>query len=141
MPELNQKNSNRTDAPLVVRIDKWLWAARFFKTRSQATHAVDLGRATINGDRVKPARNVALGDLIRIRAEHGDFEVEVMLLSDTRGPAPIAVTLYRETDESKLKREREQLARQLSGDEGYTGKGRPTKRDRRRIGGMGFGDS
>lgn len=134
-------NKSSKDAPLTVRIDKWLWAARFFKTRSQATHAVDLGRATINGDRVKPARNVAVSDLIRIRAEHGDFEVEVLQLSDSRGPAPVAALLYRETEESRVKREREQLARQSSGEEGYVGKGRPTKRDRRRMGGMGFGDS
>lgn len=116
-----------------VRIDKWLWAARFFKTRSLAARACDLGRIRANGLTCKPAREVRLGDLLHVKTEGGDFEIEVLLLSDIRGPAPIAQTLYRETDASrearlKLAEERKAMPRVESFPEG-----RPSKRDRRVI--------
>ena len=80
-----------------VRMDKWLWAARFFKTRALAAKACDLGRIESNGQPAKPAREVRIGNMLRITNDGGDFEVEVLLLSDVRGPASVAQTLYRET--------------------------------------------
>jgi ribosome-associated heat shock protein Hsp15 len=119
-----------------VRIDKWLWAARFFKTRSLATKACELGRISSRGVQVKPAREVHAGDLFLIKNDSGDFEVEVLVLSETRGPAPVAQTLYRETEESKEARARllEQKRTMPSAptfDWDY--QGRPSKRDRREI--------
>jgi ribosome-associated heat shock protein Hsp15 len=116
-----------------VRIDKWLWAARFFKTRSLASHACDLGRITANGQPVKASREVHAGDLLGIRNEGGDFQVEVLLLSEVRGPAPVAQTLYRETDASrearrKLAEERKSMPYFESLPEG-----KPSKRDRRKL--------
>ena len=87
-----------------VRIDKWLWAARFFKTRSLAARACDLGRIQSNKQPAKPAREVHVGDLIEIKTEGGDFEVEVLLLSEVRGPVAVARTLYRETESSRALR-------------------------------------
>src|SRR5579859_4807436 len=84
-----------------VRIDKWLWAARFFKTRSLAARACDLGRIESNGQQAKPSREVRVGDLLRVRNDGGDFQVEILALSEVRGPAAVAQTLYRETDESR----------------------------------------
>src|SRR6202790_5417505 len=84
-----------------VRIDIWLWAARFFKTRSLAARACELGRIESNGQPAKPAREVRMGDLLRVRNEGGDFQVEVLALSEIRGPAAIAQTLYRESEESR----------------------------------------
>ena len=123
-----------------VRIDKWLWAARFYKTRTLATHSVDLGRVTLNGERVKPARNVHPGDRLTIRTEHGGFDIEVRQLSESRGPAPVAALLYQETEASRAARELAQQTRALDGQQGYQGKGRPTKRDRRRMGNVGYGE-
>ena len=117
-----------------VRIDKWLWAARFFKTRSMATRACDLGRAQWNGNVAKPAREVRVGDMLRIKTEGGEFEVEVLGLSDMRGPAAVAQTLYRETDTSREARALlvEQRRTMPTFDWDYDG--RPSKRDRREIG-------
>src|SRR5579871_6199250 len=84
-----------------TRIDKWLWAARFFKTRSLAARACQLGRIQANGELVKPARDIHVGNMLRISNDAGDFEIEVLQLSDMRGPASVAQTLYRETDASK----------------------------------------
>src|SRR5271170_1524410 len=84
-----------------VRMDKWLWAARFFKTRSLAAKACELGRVQSNQQLAKPSREVKLGDKLQVRTEGGDFEVEVLVLSEVRGPAPVAQTLYRETEASK----------------------------------------
>src|SRR5436309_13030038 len=84
-----------------VRIDKWLWAARFFKTRSLAARACELGRVQSNKQPVKPAREVHAGDFLEIKTEGGEFEVEVLSLSDIRGPASVAQTLYRETESSR----------------------------------------
>src|SRR5271163_3873902 len=90
----------------MVRIDKWLWAGRFFKTRSLAARACELGRIKSNGQPAKAAREVRIGDMLRITNDGGDFEVEVLLLSEVRGPASVAQTLYRETDESRKLRQK-----------------------------------
>ena len=84
-----------------VRIDKWLWAARFFKTRAMAARACDLGRILSNEQPAKPAREVRVGDMLRVSNEGGEFQVEVLLLSEVRGPAAVAQTLYRETEASR----------------------------------------
>ena len=84
-----------------VRMDKWLWAARFFKTRTLAARACELGRIESNGQRAKAARDVRVGDMLRVTNDGGDFVVEVLLLSDVRGPAAVAQTLYRETEASR----------------------------------------
>jgi ribosome-associated heat shock protein Hsp15 len=117
-----------------VRLDKWLWAARFFKTRSLATEAVDRGRVTVNGDRAKPARNVKIGDVLEIDNGSDQWEVDVMGLSDVRGPAPVARNLYEETDVSVARRAAVAENRRLFREPSADFKGRPTKRDRRLIG-------
>jgi ribosome-associated heat shock protein Hsp15 len=116
-----------------VRIDKWLWAARFFKTRSLATHACDLGRIGSGGQPAKPSREVRIGDLLQVRNDGGDFQIEVLALSETRGPATVAQTLYRETAASrelrlKLAEERKSVPHFDAWREG-----KPSKRDRREI--------
>ena len=116
-----------------VRIDKWLWAARFFKTRSMAADAVERGRVRIAGEPVKPARAVKLNDKIAIDNGSDRWEVVVLGISDKRGAAPIARELYRETEESMQRRENDSEARRLFPEPGSTIKGRPTKRDRRAI--------
>lgn len=114
-----------------LRIDKWLWAARFFKTRSLAADAVDSGKVTINAARIKPAKAIAVGDMLEIRAGKFRFEVEVLGLSNKRGGAPEAQKLYRETDDSRA--QREALAAELRAQPQPAFKGRPTKRERRKI--------
>ena len=116
-----------------IRLDKWLWAARFFKTRSLATHACDLGRIESNGQAAKPAREVRLGDLLRVKNEGGEFQVEVLVLSEMRGPAAVAQTLYRETDASREARMK--LAEERKTMPHYEGsrEGKPSKKDRRVI--------
>jgi len=116
-----------------VRIDKWLWAARFFKTRSMAAHACELGRASTNGIAAKPAREVKVGDLLRIKTEGGDFEVEVLGLSEIRGPAAVAQALYRETEASREARAPLAEARRTAPTFDFEHEGRPSKRDRREI--------
>jgi ribosome-associated heat shock protein Hsp15 len=116
-----------------VRIDKWLWAARFFKTRSLAARACELGRVRYSNQPVKPAREVRIGDLVQIRTEGGEFHVEVLLLSELRGPAPVAQTLYRETDSSREARLRSAEERRASINLSPAPSGRPSKRDRREI--------
>jgi ribosome-associated heat shock protein Hsp15 len=120
-----------------VRIDKWLWAARFFKTRSLAADALDRGRVRIGGEPVKPARIVKLDDKLTIDNGSDRWEVVVLGISGLRGPAPVARALYRETEESVQRREHDQEARRLFPEPGSTIKGRPTKRDRRAIGKVG----
>ncbi len=120
---------NRTS----IRIDKWLWAARFFKTRALASKACDLGRVRSNEIEAKPAREVHLGDMLRIRNEGGEFHIEVLQLSDMRGPAAIAQTLYRETEASKEQRQREAAERKAMQQYAPLPEHRPSKRDRRRI--------
>jgi len=116
-----------------VRIDKWLWAARFFKTRSAATDAVTGGRVHVNGARVKPSRDVQIGDTVEIRIGQLVWNVLVRGLSDKRGPAKVAVTLYEETPESAAAREQRRLELKLSSPFGADLGARPTKQDRRRI--------
>ena len=116
-----------------TRIDKWLWAARFFKTRALASDACDIGRIESNNQRAKPAREVRLGDMLRIKNEAGEFLVEVLVLSEARGPAAIAQTLYRETDESKLLRAKAAEDRKQMLQIGGITENRPSKRDRRQI--------
>jgi ribosome-associated heat shock protein Hsp15 len=116
-----------------VRIDKWLWAARFFKTRSMAVRACELGRIGCNKQPVKPAREVHIGDMLDIRTEGGEFEVEVLLLSDVRGPAAMARTLYRETESSLEKRARIVEERKAGLIFSPAPEHRPSKRDRRKI--------
>ena len=116
-----------------VRIDKWLWAARFFKTRALASKACDLGRIRINNAEVKPAREVKVGDRLNIKNEGGEFEVAVLELSQMRGPASVAQGLYRESDESKAARAKEAAARKVMQELMPQPEHRPSKRDRRRI--------
>lgn len=116
-----------------VRIDKWLWAARFFKTRSLATDAVDGGKIRVNGDRVKPARGVKAGDVLEIDNGSTEWEVAVQALSEKRGPATVAQTLYSETEKSIAKRQQKAEQRKFFREPGSTIKGRPTKRDRRQL--------
>lgn len=120
-----------SEEPGKLRIDKWLWAARFFKTRSLAADAVESGKVLVNAVRVKPAKAVAPGDMLEIRAGQYRYEVEVLALSNKRGPAPEAQKLYRETEASRA--QREALAAQLKAQPQPVFKGRPTKRDRRQI--------
>ena len=116
-----------------VRMDKWLWAARFFKTRALAAKACDLGRIESNGQPAKPAREVRIGNMLRITNDGGDFEVEVLLLSDTRGPAAVAQTLYRETEASRELRQKVAAERKAMREFEELPMGRPSKRDRRHI--------
>ncbi|MEO8600487.1 MAG: RNA-binding S4 domain-containing protein [Burkholderiaceae bacterium] len=116
-----------------VRIDKWLWAARFFKTRSLATEAVDNGKVRCNDERVKPARKLNPGDLLAINNGATEWEVEVIALSDVRGSATQAQLLYAETPKSILKRQHEAEQRRLFHEPTSEIKGRPTKRDRRLL--------
>jgi ribosome-associated heat shock protein Hsp15 len=116
-----------------MRIDKWLWAARFFKTRALASKACDLGRIRIRDAEVKPAHDVRTADMLRIRNESGDFEVEVLALSEMRGPASVAQGLYRETEASRERRQREAEERKAMQQFAPLPERRPSKRDRRRI--------
>lgn len=127
---MNQNNS--------VRIDKWLWAARFFKTRSLATTAVDGGKIRLNGERTKPSHSVKVGDKLDIDNGSTEWQVVVEDLSDQRGSATIAQALYTETAASIQKRQQEAEKRKLFREPGENIKGRPTKRDRRQLDRSGF---
>src|SRR5258706_15194776 len=118
---------------LSVRIDKWLWAARFFKTRALATRACGLGRIQCNGHPAKPAREVRMGDMLQVTNEGGEFQIEVLLLSEARGPAEIAQTLSRETEASREQRPKVAAERKAMMQSEQFPAGRPSKRDRRRI--------
>ncbi|GJG85379.1 hypothetical protein tb265_05600 [Gemmatimonadetes bacterium T265] len=117
------------EADARVRIDKWLWAARFFKTRSLATEAVDGGKVDVNGARVKPAKLVGVGDEVRVRVGPQLFVVRVTDTAERRGSATVAATLYEETEESAAARAREAEQRRLGAV--AVDEGRPDKRDRR----------
>lgn len=121
------------DKPKKVRIDKWLWAARFFKTRSLASEAVKGGKVSVNGQRAKPSRELEIGDTIILRQGADLKTVIVQDLSDKRGPASVAQLLYQETDESIENREKEKELRKLAAVQMPHGEGRPTKRSRRLI--------
>jgi ribosome-associated heat shock protein Hsp15 len=116
-----------------VRMDKWLWAARFFKTRSLAARACELGRIHSNGQPAKAAREVRIGDMLRVTNDGGEFHVEVLLLSEVRGPASVAQTLYRETEASRELRQKVAAERKAMKQFEELPAGRPSKRDRRRI--------
>lgn len=116
-----------------VRMDAWLWAARFFKTRTLAKKSCDLGRILSSGQVAKAAREVRIGDMLHITNEGGEFEVEVLGLSDVRGPAPEAQKLYRETDASKEARMKAAAERRAAREWEILPQVRPSKRDRRRI--------
>ena len=116
-----------------VRIDKWLWAARFFRTRALASRACVLGRIQSNGQAAKSARDVRIGDMLRVTNDGGEFEIEVLLLSDVRGPASIAQTLYRETESSRELRLKVAAERKAMKQFEQLPAGKPSRRDRRRI--------
>ena len=116
-----------------VRIDKWLWAARFFKTRSLATDAVNGGKVELNGAGTKPARLVQAGDAVRVRIGPQEHHVKVLAVADRRGSAAVAQTLYEETAESRERREKVAEQMRLAATSFAYDKGRPTKRDRRDI--------
>jgi ribosome-associated heat shock protein Hsp15 len=116
-----------------VRIDKWLWAARFFKTRALASHACELGRIESNGQTAKASREAHVGDLLSVKNDSGEFQVEVLLLSQVRGPAAVAQTLYRETEASRELRQKLAAERKAMPYFDAPGEGRPSKRDRRQI--------
>ncbi len=116
-----------------MRIDKWLWAARFFKTRGLASRACDLGRIQCSGQIIKPSREIRAGDVLRVKNESGDFEIEVLSLSEMRGSAAVAQTLYRETDASREARIRQAEERKALPRFESSGEGRPSKRNRREL--------
>jgi ribosome-associated heat shock protein Hsp15 len=115
-----------------VRIDIWLWAARFFKTRALAKRACELGRIQSNGHSAKPARDVRVGNMLKITNDSGDFEIEVLQLSEMRGPAVAAQALYRETEESRELRKKVAEERKSMPHLDASSR-RPSKRDRRHI--------
>jgi ribosome-associated heat shock protein Hsp15 len=114
-------------------MDKWLWAARFFKTRALAARSCELGRIESNGQPAKAAREVRVGDVLQVKNDSGDFQVEVLVLSEMRGPAVVAQTLYRETEASRELRLRLAAERKESPNFEALREGRPSKRDRREI--------
>ena len=116
-----------------MRIDKWLWAARFYKTRSLASSEIDGGHVDLNGERAKPSKSLKVGDEIRIRVHHDTYVVHVRELSDHRGPAAQAQKLYEETAESRAERERLREMRRLAPTPAFEDGGRPTKKDRRNL--------
>lgn len=120
-------------APVKIRIDKWLWAARFYKTRSLASTAIKGGKVAVNGQRAKPSRELEIGDSVTLRQGYDEKTVVVNALSGQRGPASQAQQLYQETSESRQKRDKEKELRQLAAVQRPHGEGRPTKRERRQI--------
>jgi len=115
-----------------VRMDKWLWAARFFKTRALAARACELGRIECSGQHAKASREVHVGDLLQVKSSSGDFQIEVLLITDMRGPAAVAQTLYRESEESRELRRKLAEERKAVHFEAFR-EGRPSKRDRRQL--------
>lgn len=130
MPDQVQSNTSRLDK---MRLDKWLWAARFFKTRSLASQAIEQGRVKLAGERVKPAREVRAGDRLNLHVGDFDWTIVVRALSMQRGPAPVAQALYEEDPDSHARRQQEVSERKLAVNPAAAIKGRPTKRDRRLI--------
>jgi ribosome-associated heat shock protein Hsp15 len=114
-------------------MDKWLWAARFFKTRTLAARACELGRIESNGQQAKPSREVRTGDLLQVKNDSGDFQVEVLVLSEMRGPAAVAQTLYRETEASRELRLKLAEDRKAMPHFEASRESKPSKRDRREI--------
>jgi ribosome-associated heat shock protein Hsp15 len=116
-----------------VRMDKWLWAARFFKTRSVAAEACEMGRIESNGIRAKPSREVRIGDSLRVKSEAGEFVIEVLVPGQVRGPAALAQTMYKETDESRVARLKAAEEQREMAKAGLVDMGRPSKKGRRDI--------
>ena len=116
-----------------MRVDKWLWAARFYKTRSLAQQAIAAGRVKLNDARIKPAHELKAGDALAIRVGDFEWQITVKALSDKRGPADVARQLYQESEASRAERERRQDLRRWGAEPANALKGRPTKRDRRRL--------
>jgi ribosome-associated heat shock protein Hsp15 len=116
-----------------MRIDKWLWAARFYKTRSLATQAIEAGQVRVNDERCKPAKDLRVGDDVLVRQGGLEWRVVVKGLADRRGPASLAQKLYEETADSRAQREEALAMRRLGGEPAQDMKGRPTKRDRRQL--------
>jgi ribosome-associated heat shock protein Hsp15 len=116
-----------------MRLDKWLWAARWYKTRGLAQQAIAAGQVRLHDERTKPAQPLRVGDSLEIRASDSVWRIRVAGLSDKRGPAPQARQLYEESEESRAERERRAALRRWSADPAATLKGRPTKRDRRKL--------
>jgi len=116
-----------------LRLDKWLWAARFFKTRSLAQQAIESGRVTLNDQRIKPAHALKISDFVSVRVGELAWRIQVKKLSERRGPASEARALYDETAESRAERERRVELRRWSAEPAAGIKGRPTKRERRRL--------
>ena len=116
-----------------MRLDKWLWAARFFKTRSLAQQAIVAGRVKLDDARVKPSHEIKTGNAVSVRVGDYEWQVRVLQLSDQRGPAEQARKLYQESEASRAERERRQDLRRWGAEPASALKGRPTKRDRRRI--------
>lgn len=123
------KNQNES---VKLRIDKWLWAARFYKTRSLAIAAIESGKIEVNETRVKPSKTIDIADIVAIRLGPYQFVVEVLVLSDKRGPAPQAQKMYQETEESRKRREALAFERKAQA-QNVTREGRPTKKERRDI--------
>jgi len=130
---MSKETSNQAGDMNAMRLDKWLWAARFFKTRTLASEAVETGKVKLGGEHVKPARNLRVGDRLLIDNGSDSWEVAVLGLSDKRGAAPVARLLYAETPASMARREQTAEERKLFREPGSTIKGRPTKRDRRQL--------
>jgi len=118
---------------MALRVDKWLWAARFFKTRAAAQQAVEGGKVKLNGDRVKPAKEVRIGDELVVHIGTSEWTLRVEQLSDKRGPATVARTLYSENEASRAKREEQSALRRYAADPARDRIGRPTKRERRQL--------
>ena len=116
-----------------VRLDKWLWAARFFKTRSVAREAVSGGKVHLNGNRAKPGRSVNIGDELRIQRGEEEFKVSIAELSIRRGPAAVARTLYVESEDNRIEREKLAEERKLNHQQDARREGRPDKRQRRKL--------
>lgn len=116
-----------------VRIDKWLWAARFFKTRALASRACELGRIECGGHAIKASREIHPGDRLRVKNDSGDFELDVLAVSEMRGPAAVAQTLYSETEGSKQLRQKVAEERKALGAADWFREGRPSKRNRREL--------
>ena len=116
-----------------VRIDKWLWAARFFKTRALAQKACELGRIESNGQQAKSSRDVKIADRLQVRSEAGEFQIEVLALSEMRGPAAVAQTLYLETQESRALRVKAAEEHKLMPHYEARREGKPSRRDRRAL--------
>ncbi len=133
MTELASPAVNESPASHSIRIDKWLWTARFFKTRTSAAEAVSGGHIHVGGERVKPARKVQAGDLLRIRRGAVEWEVVVQGVAQRRGPASEARTLYVESEASVERRTLAAETRRLTADSGYRGVGKPNRRERRDL--------